>query len=271
MCTCRSVMQMESRREINDDKRTYFHNIPFYLYVCKHVTFVHHKLSSWQPKKISSGSVGDYSSTHNNKQMAKNPAQGNPNQEGISVPAEMMECERKPRIIVQGGMYTDLQCGGAQLQNEFMDALKGAARNGYDVLRDNGTAVDAVEKAILSLEENGRFNAGRGSYKTDKGDVECDAMIMDGHKVDAGAVTAARYILHPVSLARKVMDESDHCTLCADGALEFAVNQNVPIEFVEGRDYFPWDGPNRFNDNPGDTVTAIAMDCKGNLACAASS
>jgi hypothetical protein len=54
----------------------------------------------------------------------------------------MMECERKPRIIirkpriiVQGGMYTDLECGGAQLQEEFMDALKGAARNGYDVLR----------------------------------------------------------------------------------------------------------------------------------------
>jgi hypothetical protein len=47
----------------------------------------------------------------------------------------MMECERKPRIIVQGGMYTDLKCGGAQLQEEFMDALKGAARNGYDVLK----------------------------------------------------------------------------------------------------------------------------------------
>jgi isoaspartyl peptidase/L-asparaginase-like protein (Ntn-hydrolase superfamily) len=45
-----------------------------------------------------------------------------------------------------------------------------------------------VEKAILGLEENGRFNAGRGSYKTDRGDVECDAMIMDGHKVDAGSL-----------------------------------------------------------------------------------
>jgi isoaspartyl peptidase/L-asparaginase-like protein (Ntn-hydrolase superfamily) len=66
------------------------------------------------------------------------------------------------------------------------------------------------------------------------------------------------------------MDESDHCTLCADGALEFAMKKNFPVEFVEGRDY-PWDGPNRLNDIPGDTVTAIAMDCKGNLACAASS
>ncbi|CAB3981839.1 isoaspartyl peptidase L-asparaginase [Paramuricea clavata] len=94
----------------------------------------------------------------------------------------MMECERKPRIIVQGGMYTDLESGDRE---EFMDALKGAARNGYDVLKDNGTAVDAVEKAVRGLEENGRFNAGRGSYKTDKGQVECDAMIMDGHKVDA--------------------------------------------------------------------------------------
>ncbi|CAB4030492.1 Hypothetical predicted protein, partial [Paramuricea clavata] len=66
------------------------------------------------------------------KQMAKNPSQGNPNQEGISVPAEMMECERKPRIIVVGGMYTGLESGDPE---EFMDALKGATRNGYDVLR----------------------------------------------------------------------------------------------------------------------------------------
>ena len=49
----------------SENKRTYFHNSQFYLYVCKHVTFVHHKLSSWQPKKISSASVGDYSSIHN--------------------------------------------------------------------------------------------------------------------------------------------------------------------------------------------------------------
>ncbi|CAB3981838.1 isoaspartyl peptidase L-asparaginase-like [Paramuricea clavata] len=67
------------------------------------------------------------------------------------------------------------------------------------------------------------------------------------------------------------MDESDHCTLCADGALEFAVKKNFPVEFVEGRD-IPLDGLNAgLNNSPGDTVTAIAMDCKGNLACAASS
>ncbi|CAB4033611.1 isoaspartyl peptidase L-asparaginase-like, partial [Paramuricea clavata] len=66
------------------------------------------------------------------------------------------------------------------------------------------------------------------------------------------------------------MEESDHCILCADGALEFAVKYNFPVEFVEGRDN-PREGPNPLNDSPGDTVTAIAIDCKGNLACAASS
>ncbi|CAB3994255.1 Hypothetical predicted protein [Paramuricea clavata] len=76
------------------------------------------------------------------KRIAKNPALENPNQEGISVPAEMMECERKPRIILQGGMYTGLECGDPE---EFMDALKGATRNGYDVLRMTSAALPDIQ------------------------------------------------------------------------------------------------------------------------------
>jgi isoaspartyl peptidase/L-asparaginase-like protein (Ntn-hydrolase superfamily) len=70
------------------------------------------------------------------------------------------------------------------------------------------------------------------------------------------------------------MEESDHCTLCADGALEFAVRKGFDVEYVEGRSgESDSNGPKTLdlNDQPSDTVTAIAMDCKGNFACAASS
>ncbi|CAB3989429.1 isoaspartyl peptidase L-asparaginase-like, partial [Paramuricea clavata] len=88
--------------------------------------------------------------------------------------------------------------------------------------QEGGTAVDAVEEAVRLLEDNKYFNAGHGSLLTNNGEVECDAMIMDGHTMNTGAVMGARHFSNPVSISRKIMEESYHCALSGDGALKFA-------------------------------------------------
>ncbi|XP_028401850.1 isoaspartyl peptidase/L-asparaginase-like [Dendronephthya gigantea] len=197
---------------------------------------------------------------------------------------------RTPRIIVQGGAYT---LGGLNVfRQQFLDGIREAAKVGYArLVTDNGTAVDAVEAAVCYLEDNPYFNAGYGSFLTEKKEVECDAMIMDGKKMSAGAVITVSHFRHPVSLSRKIMDESSHCALSGEGALEFARSKNFPTledpnelkaptslnmviqhhnfdKFVE---YHYAGKPMIDSNNEGhDTVSAVALDANGNFACAAS-
>lgn len=155
-----------------------------------------------------------------------------------------------------------------------------ALEAGSAVLARGGTALDAVAAAVMKLEDDPHFNAGRGAVFTYKGINELDASIMDGKTRGAGAVTGARYTRNPVLLARAVMEHSPHVMLSREGADEFSREQG--LDQVDP-DYFAT--PERWRqleelkakklgwydiDMKYGTVGAVAIDSEGNVAAATS-
>lgn len=98
---------------------------------------------------------------------------------------------------------------------------------GMAVLNDGGSAVDAVEAAIMIMEDDDTFNAGTGAFLNAAGEIELDASIMDGKTINAGAIAAVQHIKNPIMLARKIMEESDHVLLVGIGAVRFAKEHGV--------------------------------------------
>ncbi|KAF7659095.1 hypothetical protein LDENG_00003410 [Lucifuga dentata] len=156
-----------------------------------------------------------------------------------------------------------------------------AARGGYAILQRGGSAMDAVVEAVTQLENNPSFNAGCGSVLNVKGEVEMDAMVMDGKTLASGAVSAVRNIANPIQLARLVMDKTSHACLTAEGASQFARAMGVPEVPEESlkTDYscMRWKKNLAPDANPVEcqigkmgTVGAVAVDMEGNLACATS-
>lgn len=123
-------------------------------------------------------------------------------------------------MIAKDKMSADWQKRTEAALNEILDI-------GIAALENNLTAVEAVELVVRALEDNTLFNAGKGSVLTNKGTVEMEASIMDGRTKDCGAVSGLSTVMHPVSLARLVMDNSPHVYLAFDGAEEFARQQGV--------------------------------------------
>jgi beta-aspartyl-peptidase (threonine type) len=165
-------------------------------------------------------------------------------------------------------------------QAEYKAALATALDAGTAVLAAGGSALDAVEAAIVILEDDPKFNAGRGAVFTYEGKNELDAAIMDGSTRAAGAVTGVTHIRHPVALARAVMEDSPHVFLSREGAEEFARERG--IEMVDP-DYFAT--PERWRqlqelkarnlgwfdvDLKYGTVGAVAVDQAGHTAAATS-
>ena len=160
------------------------------------------------------------------------------------------------------------------------DALLGAEQ----VLAANGSAIDAVERAVMLLEDNILFNAGRGAVFTHGGKNEMDAAIMDGRRLRAGACTCVEGVRNPVKLARAIMERSDHVFLSGTGAAEFAQRMDIPFEKPEY--FFSQDRYDQLlrareadriildhthlNDKKFGTVGAVALDTQGNLAAATS-
>src|SRR5579859_5549611 len=105
---------------------------------------------------------------------------------------------------------------------------KEAALAGWRVLQDGGSALDAVEAAVRSLEDNPTYNAGTGACLTGDGNIELDAGMMEGQTLRVGAVAGVELIKNPISLARKVM-ESPHVLLVGKGAQEFALEQGIAL------------------------------------------
>ena len=120
----------------------------------------------------------------------------------------------KPSLIVHGGAW--------DIPDESVDACKDgcgrALAAGWSILKNGGSALDAVEAAIIVLEDDPVFDAGFGSHLTLDGYVECDAIIMEGGTLRAGAVAALRHIRNPVRLARKLLENSQHMMLVGEGA-----------------------------------------------------
>ncbi len=190
----------------------------------------------------------------------------------------------EPCIIVHGGAW-DIP---KDLWDSHRRGCSTAANDGYSVLRKGGSAVDAVEVAVKSMEEDSTFDAGRGSFLNADGEVEMDATIMDGDDLSFGAVAAVQHILHPVSLARQVMEKTQHCMLVGEGALRFARSIGMPTVSQEclltDRELRRWQeikqrqsfeqrelfDAARDRYSPKGTVGAVAMDQKGKIAAATS-
>lgn len=118
----------------------------------------------------------------------------------------------------------------SEAEQRYRAGLNAAIDAGYALLRAGGTSVDAVTRAVVLLEDNPLFNAGRGSVFSLDGRNELDAAIMEGSNLNAGAVCGLTRIKNPIELARAVMEQSEHVMLAGAGAEEFAASRG--FEFV---------------------------------------
>ena len=139
-------------------------------------------------------------------------------------------------LVIHGGAGTILRENMTPDKEEaYRATLQLALDSGYAVLEQGGTALDAVEKSVVIMEDSPLFNAGRGSVLTHEGTVEMDAAIMDGNSCMAGAVSGLRLIKNPVIAARMVMMHSPHVMMIGSGAQAFAAKMGCE---VEKRSYF---------------------------------
>lgn len=143
---------------------------------------------------------------------------------------------RKFALAIHGGAGTILRSSmTAEKELSYKKALEDAILAGETILLKNGRSIDAVEAAIKALEDNPLFNAGKGAVFTNQGKHEMDASLMNGKDLSAGAVAGVQNIKNPISLARGVMDKSEHVFMAGLGAQEFA--KKINAEFMPD-DYF---------------------------------
>ena len=165
-----------------------------------------------------------------------------------------------PAIVIHGGAGWFSNMSPDEIK-DLKKGLKMAADKGFDILENGGSSVDAVEAAIIILEDNPLFNAGRGSVYTSEEKQEMDASIMTGKDNEAGAVSSVTNVKNPISLARHVMEETPHVMFTSSGAEKLARDNN--IEQVE-QSYFA--NPVRLKslkkaqENKKGTVGVVAID-----------
>tara|TARA_B100000927_G_scaffold284560_1_gene273619 strand:+ start:16366 stop:17301 length:936 start_codon:yes stop_codon:yes gene_type:complete len=165
-----------------------------------------------------------------------------------------------PAIVIHGGAGWFSNMSPDEIK-DLKKGLKMAADKGFDILENGGSSVDAVEAAIIILEDNPLFNAGRGSVYTSEERQEMDASIMTGKDNEAGAVSSVTNVKNPISLARHVMEETPHVMFTSSGAEKLAKDNN--IEQVE-QSYFA--NPDRLKslkkaqENKKGTVGVVAID-----------
>ncbi len=190
----------------------------------------------------------------------------------------------KYTLAVHGGAGTILQSAlTPELEAAHRRALEAALTAGADILSGGGAALDAVEAAVKSLEDCPLFNAGRGSVFTHEGLHETDAALMCGKSKNAGAVSLVTGVQNPISLCRKIIDESEHVFLAGKGAEDFARLHGLTFRQPEWffseyrhRQLLTARAENRVQldhsvtDEKHGTVGAVAMDTAGNLAAATS-
>jgi|TARA_B110000967_G_C18900537_1_gene574551 beta-aspartyl-peptidase (threonine type) len=188
-------------------------------------------------------------------------------------------------IAIHGGAGTLVKgMMTADLEAQYKSVLKEALAVGYAVLENGGTSIDAVEKAVIILEDSYLFNAGKGAVFTADETHEMDASIMDGKTLNAGAVSLISGIKNPVSLAKDVMEKSEHVFLAGEGAMQFAKMNAYKIEKdtyfydefrhqqwleIKDTDSFQLDHATK-KDSKFGTVGAVACDQNGNIAAATS-
>ena len=201
---------------------------------------------------------------------------------------------KKLALAIHGGAGTILKSEMTPaLENEYKNGLQNALQKGWEILQKKGSALDAVEKAVIELENFPLFNAGRGSVFTHEGKIEMDASIMDGKNLKAGAIAFVKNVKNPIKLARLVLEKTQHCLLAGEGANEFAHEMKVEFEtdeyfftehryrqllkaIEEGRIQLDHSSEVKNqkskikNQKSLGTVGAVACDFRGNLAAATS-
>ena len=192
---------------------------------------------------------------------------------------------QKIAIAIHGGAGTLIRGKMTpEKEKEYKKVLREAMETGYQLLEDGKDAVEAVEKTIMVLENSHLFNAGKGSVFTASETHEMDAAIMNGKTLNAGAVTLITGIKNPISLARDVMDTSEHVFMAGEGAMEFAKSLNYTLEEpsyfydefrheqwleIKDSDSFQLDHSTK-KDSKFGTVGAVACDKNGNIAAGTS-
>src|SRR6266849_3147102 len=173
--------------------------------------------------------------------------------------------------------------------DSHLNGVQRALAEGWRVLERGGRAVDAVQEAIVSLEEDETFDAGRGSFLTRDGRVQLDALMMDGATLRAGGVGCVERIRNPIRAARLVLDKSPHVYFVAEGAERFAQERGMELcrnedlvidrevkrlkeaqaKEAAGHPDLTFAGP---VDPPSghDTVGAVALDVNGDIAAGTS-
>ncbi len=185
-----------------------------------------------------------------------------------------------PIILVHGGAWAIPE----DMVESHLHGVEAAANVGWQILQRSGSSLDAVEAAVVAMEEDETFDAGRGSFLNMDGRVQLDALIMDGATLRAGGVGCVEHIRNPIRAAKKILTESPHVYFVGTGAERFAqehgielcANQELIIEreverlreakkqgYLQMPDEF---GPCRSHD----TVGAVALDRYGNIAAATS-
>ncbi|GGM87592.1 isoaspartyl peptidase/L-asparaginase [Dyadobacter beijingensis] len=136
----------------------------------------------------------------------------------------------KITLVIHGGAGTITRANmSPEREKAYRDALNIALEKGYEVLKQGGTSVQAVEAAIHVMEDSPLFNAGKGAVFTHEGKNEMDAAIMEGKTMKAGAVAGVTTIKNPISAAIAVMDQSVHVMMAGKGAEQFAKEKGLEI------------------------------------------
>jgi L-asparaginase / beta-aspartyl-peptidase len=186
-----------------------------------------------------------------------------------------------PVLLVHGGAWA--------IPDDMVEAHLNGVRNalaaGWSALEKGGSALDAVEASVATLEDDETFDAGRGSFLNRDGKVQLDAFIMDGENLRAGGVGCVERIKNPIRAARVILEKSPHVYFVCEGAERFAEEQGIQLvdnsELVVPREVERWKNakeqkylttPSEFCSptSSHDTVGAVALDAKGNIAGATS-
>ena len=185
-----------------------------------------------------------------------------------------------PVLVVHGGAWA--------IPDDMVDAhlngVRNAAAAGWRALERGGSALDAVEEAVVVLEDDATFDAGRGSFLNRDGKVQLDAFIMDGATLRGGGVGCVERLRNPVRTARKILSDSEHVYFVAEGAERFAADHGIelcrnedliiPREVERLREYQAQGASHASHlfapEISHDTVGAVALDREGNIAASTS-
>ena len=183
----------------------------------------------------------------------------------------------RPALIVHGGAW--------DIPDEAVDACKSGCQRalaaGWSILSTGGHALDAVEAAVVVLEDDPVFDAGYGSHLNLDGRVECDAIVMDGATLRAGAASTLQRVKNPIRLARAILDNCPHMMLAAEGAERFATEQGIalckPKDLISEAEREAWrkcredqHAAAHHRGHEQGTVGAVAVDQSGKLFAATS-